>query len=252
MFSKKFILIGMFILLASLWLPACSAGSTPEASPTEAVSSPTPENTPIPPTPTAVPRTLTICLGQEPDTLYLYGGSSRSMWSVLEAVYDGPFDTRSFEVQPVLFEKMPDFGSGDVIYQPVEVAGGSAVVNLDGELASLQSGTAILPAGCHDPSCAVQWDGTNPVQMDQMVVRYKMLPDIQWSDGTPLLAGDSVFSFEVAADAGTPVSKFNIYRTQSYRAVDDLTVEWVGVPGYFPLQYQSQFIEIIQVNSSME
>ena len=184
---------------------------------------------------------MTICLGQEPDTLYLYGGSSKSMWSVLESVYDGPFDTRSFEVQPVLFEKMPDFASGDVTYQPVEVTAGSTLVNLDGELVSLQSGTPILPAGCHEQSCAAQWDGTSPVQVDQMVIRYKMLPDVKWSDGTPLTAGDSVFSFEVASDSATPVSRYNIYRTQSYRAVDDLTVEWIGVPGYFPIQYQTLF-----------
>ena len=31
------------------------------------------------------PRTLTVCLAEEPQTLYPYGGSSRSMWNVLEA-----------------------------------------------------------------------------------------------------------------------------------------------------------------------
>ena len=33
MVSKKFILIGMFILMASLWLTACSAGSAARTKP---------------------------------------------------------------------------------------------------------------------------------------------------------------------------------------------------------------------------
>jgi peptide/nickel transport system substrate-binding protein len=240
MIIRKFVQIGVLILFAGLLLVSCKTADTaaPTATMTETIP---PENTPIPATPTAIPRTLTICIGQEPTTLYQYGGSERSMWSVLEAIYDGPFDTRSFETQPVILEKLPSFESGDVSYQPVEVSAGSTIVNAEGELVPLTNGTLVFPAGCHSTDCAVQWDGVSPLQMDQMVVRFKLLPGITWSDGTPLTAKDSVFSYELAADNDTPVSKYSIYRTQSYQMVDDLSVEWVGKPGFLPQRYETYF-----------
>ncbi len=103
---KKFLQIGVLILFAGLLLVSCNTAVTIEPTAPVIETAP-PESTPVPATPTAIPRTLTICLGQEPTTLYLYGGSGRSMWSVLEAIYDGPFDTRSFEAQPVILEKLP-------------------------------------------------------------------------------------------------------------------------------------------------
>ena len=58
----------------------------------------------LPPTvtPTAVPtvapsRTLTVCLGNEPNTLYPYGEPNAAAQSVLEAVYDGPMDALGYE-----------------------------------------------------------------------------------------------------------------------------------------------------------
>ena len=76
-----------------------------EEQPTEiptAEPSPTPE-------PTATPgktETLTICLGKEPATLFFYDESSQAMWSVLESIYDGPFDTGDGEAVPVIFESI--------------------------------------------------------------------------------------------------------------------------------------------------
>jgi peptide/nickel transport system substrate-binding protein len=82
------------VIFTLLSLSACSfpgaAAPLPTATPAALVT-PTASPTPLPsPTPTALPKVLTICVGQEPNTLYPYGGTSRSMWSVLEAIYDGP------------------------------------------------------------------------------------------------------------------------------------------------------------------
>ena len=43
--------------------------------------------------------------------------------------------------------------------------------------------------------------------MDQVSATYTLKAGLQWSDGAPLTAADSVFSFNLAADAATPVSK---------------------------------------------
>ncbi len=64
--SRKFVQIGVLILFAGLLLVSCKTADT--AAPTATMIETTPpENTPVPATPTAIPRTLTICLGQEPD-----------------------------------------------------------------------------------------------------------------------------------------------------------------------------------------
>jgi peptide/nickel transport system substrate-binding protein len=65
-----------------------------------------------------------------------------------------------------------------------------------------------------------------------MIIDFKLLPEIQWSDGVLLTAEDSVYSYQVFKylfeNANPDILKF----TQSYSALDDKTVEWVGIPGY--------------------
>jgi peptide/nickel transport system substrate-binding protein len=156
----------MILFIAILFLPACRQ-SLPADQAQETAAPPSPTAAPAPTlTPTQPPRLLTICLGQEPPTLYAYGSSSRSMWSVLEAVYDGPFDTRQFSAQPVILEKLPTFTDEDALIKPVSVQGGNAVLNTSGDLVALEKGTVVLPSGCSSLDCAVTWDGAQALQMD--------------------------------------------------------------------------------------
>ncbi|WP_298004050.1 MULTISPECIES: peptide ABC transporter substrate-binding protein [Anaerolinea] len=212
---------------------------TPAASVTPTALPPTPTETPIP-TP-EMPRTLVVCLAEEPQTLYPYGGNSRSMWAVLEALYDGPFDTRQYGVQPVILEKMPALSDGDARIEAVEVRAGDPVVDAAGNLVALAAGVQVLPAGCASPECAVTWDGSSSLQMDRLTVTFRLKEGIQWSDGAPLTAEDSVFSFNIAADPATPTAKGLIDRTLSYTALDERTVEWVGVPGFLERNYPAYF-----------
>jgi peptide/nickel transport system substrate-binding protein len=77
--------------------------------------------------------------------------------------------------------------------------------------------------------------------MDQLSATFKLKSGITWSDGQPLTAADSVYSYTLAADPATLTSKKIVDRTASYTAVDDLTVRWVGLPGYLPQQYDANF-----------
>lgn len=186
-------------------------------------------------------RSLVLCVQDEPQTLYLYGGNSTSMWSVLEAVYDGPFDTRNYGLQPVILSAIPSRTAGDADVQAVPVKSGDIVVNTDGNLVALQSGVKVFPAGCSDSSCAATWDGKSALSMDQLVVKFKLLPGLKWSDGAPLNAADSVYSYTLAADPATPASKYLTDRTITYKALDDLTVEWKGVPGFYEQRFGTLF-----------
>ena len=77
-----------WLVILSVLLSACQAG-TQTAVPTPAAQQPTlTSQAVIVPTLTAAPtanpkRTLTICEGQEPSSLYIYGSSTRGMWSIL-------------------------------------------------------------------------------------------------------------------------------------------------------------------------
>jgi peptide/nickel transport system substrate-binding protein len=58
-------------------------------------------------TETPLPRQLSICLGKEPKSLFLYEAVSSAAKSVLAAIYDGPFDRQDFQIQPVILAKLP-------------------------------------------------------------------------------------------------------------------------------------------------
>ena len=227
-------------LIASTMIAGCTG--TPSLTPTIQGPEIIPTVTTIPPTPTAIPKNLTVCVGQEPSSLFVYSGSySQSMWSILEAVYDGPVDYLNYQYVPVILEKLPDLAVGDASLLPIEVKEGMDIVDADGNLMTLQKGIKYIPSGCTANDCVLEYDGKTPVQMDQLVVRYQIKPGIKWSDGTPLTAKDSVYSYELASSPAIPANKGVIRKTASYTAVDDFIVEWKGLPGYLDQQYATRF-----------
>jgi peptide/nickel transport system substrate-binding protein len=227
--SSKFYLSTLAVfLISTIALSAC--GRAAPQTPTVAAKTPiSPTATPVP------PKTLVVCVGAEPQNLYLYGDSTRAKWSVLEAIYDGPIDTEKYEPAPVLFGELPTLENGGVILQGAPVSEGDPVANTNGDIVALAKGVWVFPADCTTSSCALQWDGETELELTQMVVNFNLLPGITWSDGEALTADDSVFSYEVSADPATAVTKTNIDRTFSYTALDDQTVQWVGQPGYLTL-----------------
>lgn len=203
------------------------------------VVTPTPEPTP---TPMPLDRTLVVCMGQEPDTLYYYAGTNLlAMQSVLEAVYDGPIDNRSFAYQPVILEELPTLTNGSAVIEVVEVKAGDVIVDDGGVPTTLQAGVMYRPTGCRSSNCAVEYGGEEVVRMDRLVVTFKLLPGLLWSDGAPLTAYDSVYGFQLSADPETPQSKYLVYRTQAYEALDDLTAVWTGKAGYMDTTYYVNF-----------
>lgn len=192
---------------------------------------------------------------------------------VREVVYDGPIDAREYALQPVIVEKIPNIADGDARLESVAVGEGEIVVDASGNIVTLRDGVQIRPAGCHSDDCAIAYssepaegaeppaegeDETEPaaatVEMDQLVVEFKIVEGVMWSDGEPLTAEDSVFSFELAQSAEIPPRQRTgaqgviparridpVERTASYEALDELTVRWVGLPGFLDSYYQGNF-----------
>jgi peptide/nickel transport system substrate-binding protein len=193
-------------------------------------------------TPTPAPRTLNVCLGGEPNSLYLYGSPNSPARSVLAAIYDGPIDIVEYGYESIILEKVPSLDDGDAQLTPVTVNSGDQVVDADGDVVSLSTGTKVRPSGCRADDCVVTYDGSSSIQMDQLTVTFTMLEGLMWSDGEPLTAADSVYSFQVASADATPGSKFLVDRTQIYEAAaDEVTIQWWGKPGFIDPDYYTNF-----------
>lgn len=189
-------------------------------------------------------RTLVICLGQEPETLYIHGGSMLASSQVQEAIYDGPIDGRSYDYQAVILEKLPSLADGDAVLQAVEVAPGDTFVDSGNNTATLAADVVYRPSGCQSADCELTYaEGDGNITVDQMVVTFKMLPGLLWSDGTPMTAADSVYNWTLVADPDTTSSKFLIERSAGYEALDDVTIQWTGLPGYIDSTYFINFFQ---------
>lgn len=203
------------------------------------------------PTPTPAPRVLTICLGSEPETLEPYQATGYAAQVILEAIYDGPVDTRGYELQPVIVEKLPSLAGGDAELAAVPVQEGDLVVTDGGDVAPLAEGLRVRPAGCRAADCAVAYTGQT-LDMDQLSATFRLLPGLKWSDGTPLTAADSAWAFEAAQaldeagaarqqESATVQAGYLAARTAAYRVLDEQTVRWLGVPGWLDPAYQASF-----------
>ena len=189
-------------------------------------------------TPTSIPsRVLSVCIGEQPNTLYPLGEMNASARSVLAAIYDAPYDSVGYDYEPGILQKIPNIQDGSAQLTPVTVQAGDQVVDASGALTLLKAGTRVRPAGCRNDDCTITFDGNSPLTMDQMFVEFRFVEGLKWSDGSPVTANDSVFAFLTAEDSNTPGSKYVIERTRSYEAADESTVQWFGMPGFVDPTY---------------
>ncbi len=209
-------------------LAEATIGPIPTSSPT---SSPTPTATPT-------PATLVVCQKEEPLSLYLYGDNTTARAGIFEALFDGPIDSVGYAYQPVLLQALPSLENGGLTVSEVEVQPGDQVVDAaTGAVTHLQDGVQLMQAD----GSRVLYSGSAPARTLQLAAVFKLKEGLRWSDGQALSADDSVFSFQVAADAATPTSKIFTDRTASYVAEDALTVRWTGVPGWLDTDYFLRF-----------
>jgi peptide/nickel transport system substrate-binding protein len=138
-------LLSLIIMLA-LVLGACQSETTPETIIETLVVTEIIQGTPVEvilvvtPTPEpGGPRTLVICQGLDPGTLYDYNTDHMSTFHILEAIYDGPIDKNSYSYQPVILEKLPNLADGDATLSAVTVSEGDLVVDANGEVVTLHS-----------------------------------------------------------------------------------------------------------------
>ncbi len=235
--------------------PSPTITSSVTALTTKLISTPTRE-LPATRTPTPKPRTLTICMFEEPDTLYINAGNMLAAANIWAAIYDGPIDSAGYSFQPVILERLPSLAHGDAVIKPVEVKEGDSVVNDSGEVVTLVRGQVVRPYGCNRSDCTVNWHGEQ-IWMNQLSATFTLKENVRWSDGKPLTADDSVFGYNRAnsckldptlmcgslglGGGNTVDPRFTLDRTASYTALDERTTLWVGLPGFLDQTYMTNF-----------
>ena len=235
------------ILAAASLLVGCSEAAEIDPDIT-LMPSAVPAETSVEPSPLPAPEeTLFICLNEQPESLYLYaetyqyGSTRHETNAILQALYDGPFDLRDFSLEPVILASIPSLEAGDILYESVTVTSGEVYFNpVTLQPENLLPGSAYLPADCSSVECIRSYEG-GEVEMLQMRVDFHLLPGLTWSDGAPLTAADSVFSYELDRDPLTPTTKYLINRTASYLALDEYTTRWQGIPGFLDPEYATNF-----------
>ncbi|MCA9918355.1 MAG: hypothetical protein KC445_10415, partial [Anaerolineales bacterium] len=200
---------------------------------------PEPTATPAPPTATPLPpKPMTICLGAEPASLFLYGDESLAATAVRHALYENLYTTLNYDYQPQGLQKLPSLDEGDARIGLVAVKEGDLIVNSAGNVVFLVPGVQFVRGDGEFVTFdrTLTADGAEPLLMQQMSVDFTFQPMI-WSDGTPVTAADSVFSYQIAASPDTPGDQSKIERTARYAATGDLTTTWTGLPGFLDPGY---------------
>lgn len=202
--------------------------STPEVTPTTA-----------PPTPTPLPpKPMTVCLGAEPTSLFLYGDDSLAATAVRHALYENLYTTLNYDYQPQGLQKLPSLNDGDARIGLVPVREGDLIVNSAGNVVFLLPGVQFVRGDGEFVTFdrTLTAEGAEPLLMQQMSVDFTFQP-MTWSDGTPVTAADSVFSYEIAASPEITVGQEKIERTATYEATGDLSLTWTGLPGFLDTEY---------------
>ncbi len=211
-----------------------AAHATPTTEPTLS-----PTSTPVPPTPTSLPpKPLTVCLGSEPTSLFLYGDDSLAATAVRHALYENLYTTLNYDFQPQGLQKLPSLDEGDARIGLVEVNEGDLIVNSAGNVVFLVPGVQFVRGDGEFVTFerSLTAEGAEPLLMQQMTVDFTLKPML-WSDGTAVTAADSVFSYEIASASELAGDQAKTERTASYEATGELTVTWTGLPGFLDPEY---------------
>jgi peptide/nickel transport system substrate-binding protein len=227
-------------------VPPSPTGAIPtEVSPTPVIAVYTPQpsatlapgESPAPPPETAVPGEVIICQQDEPRSLYLYGDSAARA-GIFEALFDGPIDLVNYTYKPIILQSLPSLENGGTLVNKVTVKPGDMVVDaVSRQVVPLAQGVRLAQV---DGRILTYTGGATATTM-QISAAFHLRAGLRWSDGEPLTADDSLFSFEVASSEDTPTGKYIVRRTADYQVEDDLTVRWLGLPGWVDTEFFLRF-----------
>ena len=176
-------------------------------------------------------KSLTVCLDGSAPQLFLFGNEGLPAVALRHVVNENLITSAGYEYQAQGIEKLPSLADGDARRVEVTVNEGDLVVDVNSNVLSLRKGVTVTNSTGEEVDFAGE-----PITMEQLEVDFTLKP-LVWSDGTPVSAVDSVFGFNVTADPNVSEGKAKTAYTQSYEALDNLSVRWTGLPGFMDQTY---------------
>jgi peptide/nickel transport system substrate-binding protein len=180
------------------------------------------------------PQVMVICMAQEPTDLSVTN-NALVVTNVLQAVMPDFYHARSFGYEANLWEKMPSLDDGDATVEEVTLSEGDQFVDvLSDSIMTLTAGMTETFALNQLEGAPVEYEGWDGEELTtvQMTAEWTLLEGITWQDGEPFTTGDVVFTYEMNFDPDWPASAYTAERTETFEAVDDLTMRWVSLPGF--------------------
>jgi len=232
--------LALIVLFAVAALAGCAREREPAEAPppvevTRVVTTVVEVTAPPPAAAPARPKELVICMAQEPASIYIYGEAMLTARAIRHALYTNYITNLAYDYQADGLARIPSLDGDDAVIETVQVSAGDIVRRADDTVGPLAVGDVVVDAS----GAPVTFAGA-PISVGQMVVDFTMKPTI-WSDGTPVSAADSVYSFNVASQPETTAPKYTIERTAVYEATGDLSVRWTGLPGFTDSTYFLNF-----------
>ena len=233
----------IILILASIVLAACGSAQNDGSQADLATEQPAVPTEPPVPTATDVPPVeFTLCTARLPESFFPYTLQSPPASDAVMALFREPALIRTADDWlPGILTEVPSDNNAGIQFETVSVQRGERIVDAQGELVLIEAGVTVRPSGCRDSDCVITWDGAGDLSMDRMVVTFNLQDDLAWSDGVPVTAGDSVLSFQLASGDSDMISSWFRERTQSFNAVDESTLQWVGRPGFSTTDLASLF-----------
>jgi peptide/nickel transport system substrate-binding protein len=235
-----------WFILPAMMLVACGGASVPPAtvlppSPSTVAQSATPTSglsLIAPPTPDTE-KNLVICTPTEPTALF-WTQTDLAARTILDTVREPLIDQRDYGYRANLVERVPSFENGDAILRDVIIGEGNVFFDLLSQRPLILSRDLQQPFALYqrdgEPLYVERWAGQELLTV-QTVVRWRLMPGLQWQDGVPVTAYDSLYAFQLTLDEAWQEPDPRTARTATYTALDDRTLEWAGLPGYADATY---------------
>jgi ABC-type transport system substrate-binding protein len=184
-----------------------------------------------------IPGQDTIVMGftQEPASLFALVESAYVAVAAAQLIYGQAITSLNYDFKAQLYKDLGTLENGGAVNNVVEVKAGDKVVDANGDVAELAAGVKVVDAEGN----TVEFDGSTPIQMLQLVVTTSFLDGMTWSDGSPLIAADMELADKINSDPESGATSFFIYdRIASIEYPDDQTATYTLLPGFqYPLYF---------------
>jgi ABC-type transport system substrate-binding protein len=149
--------------------------------------------------------TVIIGFSQEPASMFTVVESAAVQRQAAD-IGKGFLNTQwDYDYQPGLQDPLSTIESGLAQNNVVDVKAGDKVYDATGAAVELAAGVRVFDAEGNE----VEYDGSSPLQMKQLVATYKF-KDYTWSDGTPGSVADFELAYKIECDPESGATTFEI------------------------------------------